>query len=352
MATISHRGGSGVVSAITGEELQAVIDSFDPELGGFIQLPSTLNLYETVTVSRQERLKIKGPCNINWYGTSGGAFDFISTLDCELSDVNFYFANAGTHAVRLTDEGAGFTRSSGFLAKNWWVDANAGSLDQVIHIDRTPDGGKNDHHTFDTIRAQEYGFAFARVEGQAAVNIRFIGCLAQAREYGQYGIYNQDDDNANEGGQILVDGGIWMEHSVADFHFNTRLGSNVLRKVFSEQSAQLLIVPNSSAACMSCVSIEDIRWSTNSAKQASHHEVIQVAAGKLLIDGGTLGLSNPSLELLIKYQVTGASKQLGWTVRNLTICSTIPATSHWQTGDAPTVKENVHRWDGSTTTLL
>jgi hypothetical protein len=294
-----------------------------------------------------------------WAGPADRPFiSMTSSARNELAYIHFAFDTPCQSLIKITDQGSG--SASNYRSTMHWihdleVEDSDGALTDVIWVARTPDGAKNDHHTFERIMAQDYGGVFGRVEGQASVNVKFIACEAMGRDHGQYGIYNGHDDYTLVGGQVSVIGGIWMEHQVADFYTTHRYGKFVIDTVFSEQSARLLVVPeapaSNSAVMTGVVDIRGLRYTTNSTVQPADHEFIQCAGGLLSIAGGSAGLNASDLEYLIKYNVADVDKAMAWSIRDFTFLGSAPATSHWQTGDAPASKINVWRYVGSTNIL-
>lgn len=320
MTSLSHRGGDVSLGAIySGADLQSYITNLVARgFGGIVQLPpGTFILTSEIVVQQAIGLTLRGSTmqggtKIQWSGASGNIFRFLGTQNCGLQDLWIEVAGTASSGVVITDEGAGLVRSSGFTADNVFFNCGEGKCAQPFYVQRTPDGAKNDHHTFRKVQAQGYSFAFARLEGQASVNNMFIGCRAQSRDYGSYGIYAKDDVNINEGGQFQVEGGIWMEHDIADFYTNTRLGTNLIHKAFGEQSARHLIVEDAGSAYAGVLHIiRDCRFTVPNSLLPADGEIVQVYAGGLVIDSNTFGVVAANQDFRFRYDVP-AAKRLGF----------------------------------------
>src|SRR5688572_23139805 len=152
-------GGDPLRTIRSGGDLQAHIDSLAAAgLGGLIQLPSgELTLTTPITIANATGNEIRGATmhggtKLVWAGSATDIFRFMGTLNCGLSDLYVKVNSVADTLARISDNGPGGTRSSGFFARHMFVDGGPGLVETVFYVARTADGAKNDHHTFDTVQ--------------------------------------------------------------------------------------------------------------------------------------------------------------------------------------------------------
>lgn len=330
------------------------------QYGGRVDLPrATIAVSDTIEVKNAQGLRILGDSiggtRIVWTGNdvTKPVFKFDGSVDCRLHNIEFEFEGLCKAAVEITDSGAGtgLLRSTRFHGEDWIVADSDGLLDTVIHVSRTPDGAKNDQHSFRRIQAADYATAFARLEGQASVANRFDDCVAQGRDHGQYGLYCFHSGGAGRGGQFLWTGGVMMQHQVADVYFDGRNGKNLVQGATCEQSARALMVPTAGSAFSGNVTaFRNVDWQNGAGQNPVDNAIFNVAAGGLVVDGcifGNISAAAAVNDYLFDYNVT-ASKVLGFSFTNNFVST--PKASAWFPHGAPDSK--VGSWQRDPTTGL
>lgn len=354
MATVSSRGinPTAVTSVLNGTDLQGVINTMQAAgQGGIIQLPRVLDLTSPITITNATGIRLvgnsTGGSKVRWLG-SGSAFRFIGTARCSLEQTDIEVLYPCSAAIYINDLGAGGgnIRTSGFHGAHLFIQCN-GIAERAIWIQRTPDGGKNDHHYFDRVWAQSYTQAFCQLEGQAAVNTEFHNCIAQSREYGNYGVYCVSDTGVGRGGQFNWFGGTLMEHKIADIRGDWRNGKNQIIGATCEQSARLLMVdsPGGAFSGNSWV-IQGLEWVNNATVHPDDDEIIQVYGGSLTLIGGTYGQSANTNDYKIRYDVP-AAKRLGFNVLGVTWWT--PLAANWFSALTPDSSAGSYVRSGSST---
>lgn len=355
MASVSHRTATPYVAQAYDEaSLQTIVDRLnETQEPAIVQLPQALSLTSQVVIEDTEDVHIVGNGTVISGSVSGPAFKFMGTNNCSLGGFRYDTLSGSTNLVYLSDFGSGQTRSSRFMLHDVFVLCN-GVMQSPIYVAHTPDGAKNDNHRFVNVTAQDYTFAFARLEGQASVANGFWQCLGQGRDHGQYCIYAKYDTQVGKGGQFAWYGGVMMEHAIADIRGDWRNGKNIASGVTSEQSARALMVDSAGGSFSgNTITLEGWEYVNNSSVLPADNEIIQVYAGALNVRGCTFGQATTGdavtgLDYKFRYDIT-ANKRLGFVFDGNTVWSKL--SSGWFSSLAPDSKAGSYNRSGTSPTV-